>query len=320
MLELIERYGVSSIEAHILELLLKLAKNGWVTNLTCGQIAKKLRVSVSTVKRYLAKLEDRGLIEKKVLRAADGKTRLNVKIKGVQIELPNNNNFVDIYRQHKQQQTNNGGQIEPGIRTKPLGEEEKEAVRLIVQNDLRLKRIPLHKVVFFLLNSPLSEEETLRAIENADANPEIRNPVGFLVVYLRVSRESSTRWEWLTSPDEAVPGELLSFYEECLEEKEKMEEEELRRELAEEIRSFAKTYGLELPELDGLSSDELEELKKKLIVRAGKKLLTENPELKPRFRKLYEDVRKMPGDREFREYVFYSGVLEFTEVLCRKEG
>ncbi len=317
MLELIERYGVSSIEAHILEFLLRLSKNGWVTGLTCGQIAKKLRVSVSTVKRYLAKLEDRGLIEKKVLRAVDRKTRLNLKVK---IELLMNNYFVDQYKQHKQQQTNNEGQIEPGPRTKPLNDEEKGAVRLIVQNDLRLKRIPLHKAVFFLLNSPLSEEETLQVIENADANPEIRNPVGFLVVYLKVSRESSTRWEWLTSPDEAVPGELLSFYEECLEEKEKMEEEELRRELAEEIRSFAKTYGLELPELEGLSSDELEELKKKLIVRAGKKLLTENPELKPRFRKLYEDVRKMPGDREIKEYVFYSGVLEFTEVFCRKEG
>ena len=316
MLELIERYGVSSIEAHILELLLKLSKNGWVTNLTCGQIAEKLRVSVSTVKRYLAKLEDRGLIEKKVLRAADGKTRLNVKIKGVQIELPNNNNFVDLYKQHKQQQTNNGGQIEPGTRTKPLSDEEKEAVRLMVQNDLRFKRIPLHKAVFFLLNSPLSEEETLELMERVDYNFEIKNPVGFLVVYLKVRRETSSRWEWLTSPDEAVPEELLSFYEECLEEKEKIEEEELRRELAEEIRSFANAYGLELPELGGLSSDELEALKKKLIVEAGKKLLTENPGLKPKFRKLYEDVRKMPGDKEIKEYIFYSGVVEFTEKLC----
>ena len=319
MLELIEKYGVSSIEAHILELLLRLSKNGWVTNLTCGQIARKLRISVSTVKRYLTKLEDRGLIEKKVLRAADGKTRLNVKVKGVQIELPNNN-FVDIYKQHKQQRTNNGCQIEPGTRTKPLSDEEKEAVRLMVQNDLRLKRVPLHKAVFFLLNSPLSEEETLELIERVDSNLEVKNPVGFLVVYLKVRRESSSRWEWLTSPDETVPRELLSFYEECLEEKERMEEEELRRELVEEIRSFAKAYGLELPELDGLSSDELEALKKRLIVEAGKKLLTENPGLKPKFRKLYEDVKRMPGDREIKEYIFYSGVLEFTEVFCRKEG
>ena len=317
MLELIEKYGVSSIEAHILELLLRLSKNGWVTNLTCGQIARKLRISVSTVKRYLAKLEDRGLIEKKVLRAADGKTRLNVKI---QIEPHINNNFVDIYKQHKQQRTNNGAQIEPGTRTKPLSDEEKEAVRLMVQNDLRLKRVPLHKAVFFLLNSPLSEEETLELIERVDSNLEVKNPVGFLVVYLKVRRESSSRWEWLTSPDETVPGELLSFYEECLEEKERMEEEELRRELAEEIRSFANTYGLDLPEPGGLSSDELEALKKRLIVEAGKKLLTENPGLKPKFRKLYEDVKRMPGDREIKEYIFYSGVLEFTEVFCRKEG
>ncbi|EDP74801.1 winged helix-turn-helix transcriptional regulator [Hydrogenivirga sp. 128-5-R1-1] len=313
MLELIERYGVSSIEAHILELLLKLSKNGWVTNLTCGQIARKLRISVSTVKRYLTKLEDRGLIEKRTLRAADGKTRLNVKI---QIEPHINNNFVDLYKQHKQQQTNNGAQIEPGAGMKPLGDEEKETIRLIIQNDLRLKRVPLHKAVFFLLNSPLSEEETLELIERVDSNLEVKNPVGFLVVYLKVRRETSSRWEWLTSPDEAVPEELLSFYEECLEDKEKMEEEELRKELAEEIRSFAQAYGLELPELDGLSSDELEALKKRLIVEAGKKLLTENPELKPKFRKLYEDVRRMPGDKEIKEYIFYSGVVESAERLC----
>ena len=301
MLKLVRAFKVSSREAHVLEFLLERAKGRCVSGVTCGEIAGVLGVSVPTVRRDLARLEARGLIKKRLIRTADGKTKLNILLKDDLLKFVKGS--VDDRQQQQIGNIDEGDQNDRRKGNTLITEEERRALELIVKRTSGLTRIPLHKAVFFLINSPLPEEETLELIVRADTDPSVKNPVGFLLVCLGISKENARRWEWLVSHDDLVPEGLRSLYEELLKERE-------RERLEEEVKAIAKASGLSLPDVKHYTPEELKDLKKKLIVEAGTKILSERPDLKRKLRKVYEGVKSMPVSSEEKKLLFFSFVLE----------
>ena len=368
MLVFVEKLGLKSQEAHLLELLFRSAdERGQVRYLTYSKIAAKLAISPATAKRLVNSLVERGFIKKIGFKTSSRKTFLNFALNfdlPILFEL-----FVDYYQQQDNKRTKGGQILQLGSVQKPtkpltqkrkeyqkqggqncrqtsqkpepqssekaqtekreLSEKEKEAIKVMVRRAKKegevLKRVPVHKALFFMLNSPFGEdyETSYNKVWIQDQNPGLKNPVGFLVVSFKVVRDKSVRWEWLTSPDEVVPEEILEFWKECEEELEREEQKALKRKQEERKQrlinyvhafvEFCKKYGVIVEE----SEDELVEMILKADRNAG--YVTEDyltwEKLVTKYRKLIAE-KLLQENKELKKAMadYYYGLKRRTDL------